>query len=434
MSDATFVDRMNREHFAGGLSPAFLRGLRDLPTERDDVKAFIVRMFRFMDQAEMTARDLSVLQGDILGSLLARILPGAWQGRVPPITVKGRHQRIDELILNSRYLGPRETGSMLDLGCGFPPETTLDSAERLKGWTIHGADPSMPAFMVHDTDGAYATFNDRGEMIYCQPSAPSVENWNELLADPDATTRRFREIQDRFGEAHSGVNEHPDGSRLTIDPKRTYERPGLTFSVGGIGQVDKSGFDVVRCFNVMYYFNDDFRQKALEWFASILNPGGVLIIGGDWAFTTECRYFVYQHDGDAMPAREFAFSLDNVLPLGLVPFFALHEKDRGLTLLARLVRTLRRDEAFRGRYYDLVDSLREEHGACPRDEDGFYGDVPQGIDPGELWGRAATMSDAISSELGGEAVEILQRAGWESWINEIGIVSVSLESIPEDAG
>ena len=433
MPDDTFVDSMNREYFSGGLSPGFLAGLRGLPTERDDVRAFVERMFRFMDQAEMTAGDLSVLQGEILGSLLARILPGAWQGRVPPITVKGRHQKIDELVQRSRYLGPRESGSMLDLGCGFPPETTIDSAERLKGWTIHGADPSMPAFMVHDPNGAYATFDSRGEMIYCQPSSPTVENWNALLADPDATLRRFREIQHGFGEASTGVNERPDGAKLTIDPKRSYERPGLTFGVGGIGQVDKTGFDVVRCFNVMYYFNDDFRQKALEWFASILNPGGVLIIGGDWAFTTECRYFVYQHDGDAMPAREFAFSLDNVVPFGLVPFFALHDNDRGLTLLARLVRTLRRDESFRGRYYELADRLRAEHGVCPRGEDGAYGTVSSDLDPAELWPRALAVSETISAEMGEEAVSILKRAGWESWINEIGVVSVSLESPPDDA-
>ncbi|NIP58229.1 MAG: hypothetical protein GWM92_08180 [Gemmatimonadetes bacterium] len=430
MSDPRFVDRMNREHFGGTLPPGFLEGVRELPTERDDVKAFVDRMFRFMNAAEMRARDLSVLQGEILGSLLARILPGAWQGRVPPITVKGRHRKIDELIRDNRYLGRRPSGSMLDLGCGFPPETTIDSADRLEGWRIHGSDPSMPAFMVHDPEGAYATFDSRGKMIYCQPSAPTVESWNALLADPEETARRFRMIRERFGDASPGLTEGSDGSRLFVDPARSFERPGLTFGVGGIGQVETSEQDVVRCFNVMYYFDDDFREKALEWFASILAEGGILLVGGDWAFTTECRYFLYQREGGAMRPREFSFSLDNVVPLGLVPFFALHERDRGLNLLARLVRTLRRDAGFLARYYGVTDGLRAEHEICPRGADGFYGSVDPEMDPGELWSRAGEISDTIGSELGADAVAVLEGAGWDAGLNEIGLVSVSLESPP----
>jgi hypothetical protein len=355
MSDPDFVDRMNREHFGGGLSPGFLDEMRRLPTERADVKAFIDRMFRFMDRASMTARDLSPFQGAILGSLLGRIHPGAWNGRVPPITVKGRHRKIDELIADNRYLGRRTSGSMLDLGCGFPPETTLDSADRLAGWTIHGADPSMPASMV-----------------------------------------------------------------------RSYERPGLTFGVGGIGEVDIVGQDVVRCFNVMCYFDDDFREKALAWFASVLADGGILLVGGDWAYTLECRFFLYQREGHALRPREFSFGLDNVVPLGLVPFFALHDEDRGLTLLARLLSTLRADRAFRDRYYELTDRLRAENGICPRGDDGFFGSVEPDLDPDDLWRRAADMAETLAAELGPDAVAILERAGWSSRVNEIGLVSVAL--------
>jgi SAM-dependent methyltransferase len=430
VSDPGFTDRMNREYFDGGLSPAFLRGLASLPTERDDVKAFIDRMFRFMGQAEMTAHDLSELQGDIVGTLLARILPGAWGGRVPPVTVQGRHRKIDEFIRENRFLGRREQGRMLDLGCGFPPVTTLDSADHLTGWTIHGSDPSMPAFMVHDPDGSYATFDARGQMIYCQPSTPTVENWNALLADPGAAARRFAEIRDSFGTTAPGLYEGEDGSRLLVDPSRSFERPGLTFGLGGIGQVELPPQDVVRCFNVMYYFDDDFRETALQWFASVLADGGILLVGGDWALTTECRYFLYQKEGDSIHAREFSFSLDNVVPLGLVPFFALHEKDRGLTLLARLVRTLRRDDDFRTRYYQVLDGLRAEHGICPRGEDGFYGGVPTDGDPAELWTRAAEMVESLTDQMGAEAVSVLERAGWTSHVNEVGLVTVSLEDPP----
>jgi hypothetical protein len=426
MSDLGFVDRMNREYFEGNLPSRFLQGLMELRTERQDVQAFIDRMFRFMNRATMSARDLSALQGEVLGSLLARILPGAWEGRVPPVTVKGRHRKIDSLIQNNRYLGRKASGSMLDLGCGFPPETTLDTADVLKGWTIHGSDPNVPALVVYDPEGAYATFDAGGRMIYCQPSAPTLENWNALLADLGTTARHFQHLRERFGDVPAGRHDGADGSRLIVDPLRLLERPGLTFGVGGIGQVNVSEQDVVRCFNVLYYFPDDFRESALAWFASILAERGILLTGADWASTTECRYFLYQRiDGDLRP-MEFAFSLDNVVPLGLIPFFTLHEDDRELAMLARLVKTLRQDQKFLARYYDVIDTLRADTGICPRGDDGTYGSIDLGSDPTELWARAAGMVETLTSELGPDAVAVLGRAGWDARLNEVGFVSVSL--------
>lgn len=430
MSGDGFVDHINQKYFGGGLSPAFLEGIRQFPTEREDVRAFIERMCVFAAQAGLRPSDFSALQGDVLGTLIARILPGAWQGRVPPITVKGRHQKIDQLVRANRYLGQRDSGRMLDLGCGFPPETTVDTADALDGWTIQGADPSIPAFMVHDAEGSYATFDAEGRLIYCQPFAPTVENWNALLADSEATAARFGAIRDSFGEVGPGLHQAADGSRLFVEPKTAYERDGLTFSVGGIGQVDASDLDVVRCFNVLYYFDHDFRRKALDWFGTLLAEGGILIVGGDWAFTTECRYFLYQRRHGSMRLREFTFSLDNVVPFGVVPFFALHPRDRGMTMLARMVRVLREDEAFLARYYEVADGLRARYGICARDEDGFYGTVSPDADPEELWGGAQEIAETIGREMGDEAVAVLERAGHRAWLNEIGMVSVALEEEP----
>jgi len=427
MSDPAFVNRVNREYFDGGLPPRFVERLADLPTERDDVRAFVERTFRFMEQAGLGAADLSELQGEVFGSLLARILPGAWSGRVPPITVKGRHEKIDQYVQDNRYIGRHESARMLDLGCGFPPETTLDTADMLPGWTIHGSDPSMPRAMVYDAEGAYATFADDGHMIYCQPSAPTVENWNALLADLDATAARFAAIRSAFGDVPPGHHEAADGSRLLVEPLRSFERPGLSFGVGGIFEVDASDFDVVRCFNVLYYFDDDYRDRALDWFAGILAEGGILMVGGDWAFTTECRYFLYQKaEDDHMHAREFTFSVDNVLPVGVLPFFALHDKDRGMTKLAELVRVLRDDEGFVTRYTAAADALRRKHDICPRGDDGFYGTVDPDRDPEDLWRTAQRIADTLAAEFAEEAAGLLRDSGRDAWVNEIGMVSVRL--------
>jgi hypothetical protein len=211
------------------------------------------------------------------------------------------------------------------------------------------------------------------------------------------------------------------------------ERPGLTFGIGGIGQVPIADVDVARCFNVLYYFTDDFIRQALEWFASTLAEGGLLLTGGDWAFTTECRYFLHQRLDGRLQAREFGFSLDNVVPLTVVPFYALHDDSRELAMLFRLVRTLRRDRPFLNRYYDVVDTLRAEHGIGTRLDDGGYGALGEAADPVALWTEVAAVSEKTSTALGPDAVAVLQRAGWDARLDEIGCVAVSLASVPPEA-
>jgi hypothetical protein len=432
MADADFIEAINRDYFDGGLSPGFLEGLTALPTNRPDVRAFIERMVRFVRRADIQGRDLSALQGVVLGSLLARLLPGAWEGRVPPITVKNRHVKIDDFILDNRYLEAGRAGSMLDLGCGFPPETTVGSADKLEGWTIRGSDPSMPAWMIYDAEGTYAAFDAGGAMLYCQPSAPTVENWNALLQNLDATTQRFRRLAEAMGGPSRGSSTAPDGSRLIVDPKQAFERPGLTFGVGGIGEIDAANHDVVRCLNVLFYFDDAFCERALAWFHTTLSEGGILLIGADWAMTTECRCLVYQRVDRRLEPREFLFSLDNVAPLGVVSFFALHDDDRTQSLLARLVRRLRQHAPFLRRYYEVTDALRAKYGICPRGPDGFYGSIDATMSPDQLWQGAAAMSDTVAGELGVDAVSVLERAGWNARFDRHGFVSVSLDSVPAE--
>ena len=99
--------------------------------------------------------------------------------------------------------------------------------------------------------------------------------------------------------------------------------------------------------------------------------------------------------------------------------------------MARLVRTLREDEDFLARYYATVDRLRAEHDICARGEDGFFGSVDPDIDPASLWMGAADIVEALTDEMGAEAVAVLERAGWQCHLNGIGMVTVSLEGAPE---
>ncbi len=296
MHPGTFIQDLNVRYFDGHLSQTFVDKLSELPVDRPDVFAFVERMFHFMNEGGHPATDLSSLHGDILGSLLARILPGAWEGRVPPITVAGRHMVIDEYLRRNNWLayglGQKR---MLDIGCGFPPHTTVETSGKFPDWDITGADPSLPVYLVYDADGNYCTFDSDKNAVYFQPAIPSIENWNALLGNAAQTRENFSQLLEVLlaEDREYGEDELP---RLRIDPVHHHSTPNLSFITGGIGQIEIEPVDVIRCFNVLFYFDDPFRERALNWFSDQLNDGGILVLGSNWALSTESRYYVYQKD------------------------------------------------------------------------------------------------------------------------------------------
>lgn len=432
MAESDYVAQLNDRYFAGQLSPAFLEGLAHLPADRVDVRAFVERMFRLMRRGCFEASDLSQFQGEVVGSLLARILPGAWGGRIPPITVGGRHLKIDQYVSDNRWLANKESPKLLDVGCGFPPDTTMETAAHLPDWQICGVDPSLPAYLVYDVDGNYATFDEQQRAQYFQPAVPNVENWNALLSDAESTRSHFEALLQMLLDGESVDKQRSlapiekDGARLLIDPVRQYERDNLSFAVGGIGDAHIEDMLVVRCFNVLIYFDDKFREQALDWFQEVLREGGLLLCGTNWALSTECRYCVYQKVDGRLIGREFAFSIDNVCPLVIAPWYTLHDGDRELGLLTDLLHTLRSDRQFKERLYARSDALRAEYGLCPRGADGFYGNVDPALSPGDLWDRVARIGERLDEEgLAEQSVTVLRDAGYNARRNEVGHIAIA---------
>ena len=141
---------------------------------------------------------------------------------------------MDAYLAHNPWHRPGREPVLLDLGCGFPPVTALDSATTLPGWRVIGDDPSFDRYFVYD--GAdYACFDVEG-----------------LL--------RF------FPDRHHGGRSGPDamahrGARLVLNPLRHYERDNLRLTHGEIGSVDiEGGVDVIRCMNVLMYFDHAFEN------------------------------------------------------------------------------------------------------------------------------------------------------------------------------
>jgi hypothetical protein len=427
MTVSTFVQDLNRRRFGGRLGAATLERLEALP-DREDARAFLDRAAALMQRAGMPAEDFSAFQGELFASIASHLLPGCWGGRVPPITLAGRHARIDQLV--QKLHG--DTGRLLDVACGFPPLTTIDSNSSLRRWDVVGVDRSLPEYFVRDQLGNYCVYDERGDAVYFQPFIPTKDSWEALLGDAESSARRFEallaELLRRRGNgAEPPRNVEHDGCTLSVHPVHDYESPNLRFVRSDLESFEAEPADVVRCFNMLMYFDEGFRQLAMERFAALLRDGGRLVCGTDWAWTTEARYSTYVKRDGAMVPVEFAFSLDNLTPIGVATFYTLHADEREANMLAELCGTLRADPGFSATFKDVNDRLRAKHGLCPRLPDGYFSDSLPIENPAAMWLVAGDYSVELGEALADQASRVLAHAGHRARVNEIGHVAVAIE-------
>jgi hypothetical protein len=427
MTVSMFIRDLNRRHFNGKLAPATIEHLEALP-DREDARAFLERAATLMQRAGMPAQDLSPFQAELFASVAAHLLPGCWGGRVPPITLTGRHARIDQLV--RKLHGGR--GHLLDIACGFPPLTTIDSSSALRDWDVVGVDRSLPEYFVHDQDGNYCVYDERGEALYFQPLIPTKDNWEGLLGDAESSARRFESLlaellRQRGRGADAPLNVEHNGCTLSVHPVHDYEWPNLRFVRSDLESLVTEPADVVRCFNMLMYFDEQFRQLAMERFAGLLRDQGRLVCGTDWAWTTEARYSIYVKRDGAMVPVEFAFSLDNLTPIGVATYYTLHADEREANMVAELCAALRADAGFSAAFVDVNDRLRAKHGLCPRLPDGYFSDALPAENTAAMWHIAGDYSVELDAALADEACGVLARRGHNVRVNEIGHVAVAID-------
>jgi hypothetical protein len=436
----SFIDDLNERYFGGALSAEVVRWLRPIDEERLEARQFVERMFRNLHRQRLPATDFAELLAWGVGSVLPKILPGAW-GAVPPITQQGRHSAIDEYLAGNPWRAPRDGERMLDLGCGFPPVTTLDTAERFPALRIVGADPSLGEYLVRESNGDYAIFDGEGTLLYFQAGMMSAAAWQALYRDPAETRARFsarlhRLLEKLGSETREGAMQSQqvtlDGVTLVRHPIAQFERANVSFTAKGIGAAGLSGFAVARCFNVLFYFDDVFRQQALRWLTGTLIEGGISIIGADWSGSRYARYSVHRSEGGKMIAREFAFSIENIRPLGIVPMFTLHDDDQDVSLMSSLIATLRDDEHFRADVDRRLDEIQADLQICPRKPDGYLGTISATADPAAVNASTETIGSTLEREGFAErAVDVLKRRGYRAWVNVIGHIAIDPNVLPE---
>ncbi|MDQ2789712.1 MAG: hypothetical protein M3Y73_08395 [Actinomycetota bacterium] len=417
------VDRWNAAYFDNRLSPGAVAALDPLNEANADAQALADRAFRLMRVARIEPTDLPVLTAAIFSDA-TKAVPSAWDGAVPPITTAGRHQKLDGYVARNPWHRPVGEPVLVDLGCGFPPLTAIDSAAALTGWRIIGVDPSFDRYLVYDNQGHYACFDEHEHLRYYQ--------FGHVDPDSAATRRRFCHLMQRLlpllpGEDTGQLAEVAhDGARLVRNPLRRYETTNLALIKGEVGALDAAGgVDVIRCMNVFMYFDQAFREHALEWASRLFRPGGLFVCGANWTHSTSSRYTVYQEQDHHLVPREFAFSIDNLRPLASAPWYALHDDNVENLRNAEAVGIIRSDEAFRHRFDERLDALLAQAGICRRGADGYLHNADDDTTLADHDEYAPVLVEQLDREgFVDEAVTVLRRAGRAAWRNPAGHIAM----------
>jgi hypothetical protein len=409
--------------------------LKKTQNERAEVKEFIERAFRLMAISKVKPQNITPSLAWILGVMIPGLLPGAWGNVVPPLTYEDRHRLINQYLAVTPWAEFPDGSVLLEMGCGFPPQTAIDAAGAFPRWQVIGAALRFDPYVLYDSDGNYACMDSAGGVRYFQPGPSSRTSFLSLYDDQAATFRRFGDLFARLREklpvpkSHECTAIEHEGARLVCNPIRSYERPNLTLIQVGLGE-DAPPANIIRVFNVLFYLDSAFRCRAEQWALRTLRPGGLFLCGSDGAKTLEARYSVYRKEHGSLVRKEFAFSLDNLRPPTVLPLFCLHDQEKETFELAKLVGFLHSDEQFRGDYDLRLDQLLAEKKIWVRQPDGFLGPPPEQPDPATWMIEHVAIHRQLAEEgFVDRAVSVLKRGGYHAWKNPVGHVAVELTSI-----
>jgi len=426
MQEEPFDDLV--EQFLGMRLPQQMAGdvsLSELPPYAQD---FTMRMLALMKRSGYSATGFSPHLIRWLFAAIPSMLPDAWGGRIPPITLPNRHSKLDAYISKRNQATGNGPHIFVDIGCGFPPVTTADTARIFPDWQIYGVDRSFADFVLYDKDGHYACFDQKGVFKYFQ--ALMNLSGRALYADPEATGKRFNKffadlfplLQDTDGTESETVEK--DGNKLIHNHIRDFETDNLTLIKSDIMELKLEPAKVIRCMNVLVYFKTEIRKTILSQIESLLDEDGILIAGLNGP-GIQSRYAVYQKGADGIFPTEFAFSLDNLSHIVFMPWFTIHENDPEATLLADLAGTIRADRSFCPEFGNRIDEMLQDKNICRRGTDGFLHFPEKDMPPGEYLEKNALLWRQMDEEgFTDSAVDVLGRAGYDAWKNPVGDIAV----------
>ena len=417
------------EQVLGASLPEHLEATFSFPQLKPYAQDFIRRMLTLMKRSGYSASEFNPVLLHWASVIIPNVLPGVWGGRIPPITLPGRHKKLDDYVATLDITAGKEPNAFVDLGCGFPPLTAVDTARELPNWQVIGVDRSFTEYVLYDSHGNYACIDQAETMQYFQ-SGPS-EKGLAIFGNPNAASEHFGDLfaelsplLPKDADGKTSQTAEKDGNKLICHHLRDFETNNLTFVKAGLGELELPPAQVIRCMNVFVYFDLETRKQMLMQAGKLLADDGILIVGTN-GIASESRITVYRKGSDGLYPDEFVFSLDNLGPFSLMPWFSIHEDDLDATLLAYLSRTLRADSLFWPDFSRRLDELLKEFALCERGPDGLL-HFPDGFTlSAEFFGKSHHLWQQMEKEdFATGATKALERAGYHAWENAVGDVAV----------
>ncbi len=317
------------------------------------------RMLQRMRAASMPSAVFTSHFVRLLASFTSELLPAARRGLVPGTSFSGRHERADRFMADVlARQRPRSTYDLFDIGCGYPPYTSVDLARAWPAAKLVGVDPQLPGYAL-DYDGVRGFFKDDGTLMYAV-SDTALARANDT-ATRSALTRVFETTREQLGDGARAEGDL-DGAHFTLsaNPAREYELANLSLRAGSVETLPAGTADYVRCLNVLAYFREPERRRLRAQLGALLKPGGFLLTGANFVAGSEAHYSLYVREAELVHC-EFTFGIDNLRPLGPLPWFELHP-DPEVARLARYVGLIRRDAAFARDFDRTFEALATELG------------------------------------------------------------------------
>jgi len=416
------------EQFLGERLPRHLADSIIFPELPSETQQFILRMLALMKRAGYPVTGFTPHLIRWLSTTVPSILPGAWGGCIPPITTPDRHKKIDTYVSRQGFTAGKGSLRFLDVGCGFPPLTAADTARNLPEWKVYGVDRSFADYLLVDREGHYACFDHNGEFLYFQ--AMMNISGRELYANPDAARRSFEHL---FTELHPilptsdgsrSASIEKSGTKLIQNHIKDFEADNLSFIQSDIEDLDGPVVKVVRCMNVLLYFNPEEKKRMLAKLSDLLETGGILIAGTN-GMGIQNRYMVYGKSADGLFPREFAVSLDNLGYIAAMPYFTIHEDDAEAMLLADLSWTIRADRSFWSDFSKRLDEILEQLGFCRRRSDGFLQILNESVTTREYLKTNFLVWRQMAEEgYSDRSVDVLIKAGYNAWKDPVGDIAI----------
>jgi hypothetical protein len=416
-------------HYLGGQIPAQMAEAISFPALPTDMQNFISRMFILMQKADFPATDFTPTLIWQLANIIPGFLPCAWSGMVPPLTLPKRNAKIDAYVGKHSWPDGLVGPVFIDMGCGFPPITTADSAATLPNWRVFGVDRFFSDYVVYEGDGNYACFNGQGVFQYFQPKMDVAGI--RMYQNPAEVRRRFERIfedlQPLLSQTTNRTSERVEknGHTLIHHPIRNYEAPSLTFIQSEMAEAQVPAAHVIRCMNALMYFAPETRQRMLVQAGALLAESGIMIVGANLMSGASCRYAVYKRENRSIQPTEFALSLDNLRPVSVMPWYTLHDDDPEAMLLADLLRQVRADRQFWRGFTERLDQLMAHHRLFQRDGNGFLCSFEGEAPATDFAQRVSQLWRQVEEEgFTDGAVDALNRAGYTAWKNPVGDIAI----------